>query len=190
MALLEYSEVTEKKYIVLDGQPYEVLSSHVFRKQQRKPVNATKLKNLMTGKVTEYSFHQSEKIEEAEIDEREVKYLYNSRGEFWMCEADDPSKRFKVTAEQIGPESRFLKPNCVVTQYLFQEQPMGFKLPITVDLKVIDAPPGIKGDTATGGQKVITLETGATINAPLFVNEGDVIKINTGTGEYRERVGK
>ncbi len=190
MSLLEYSEVTEKKFIVLDGQPYEVISSHVFRKQQRKPVNATKLKNLMSGKVTEYSFHVSEKVEQAEIDSREVKYLYNNRGEWWFNEADDPSKRFKVTDEQIGPQGKFLKPNTVVEQFLFRDTPMGFKMPITADLKVTDAPPGIKGDTATGGQKVVTLETGATISVPLFVNEGDVIRLNTETGEYRERVGK
>ena len=190
MALLEYNEVTEKKFIVLDGQPYEVLSSHVFRKQQRKPVNATKLKNLMSGKVTEYSFHQSEKIEEAEIESREVKYLYNNRGEWWFSEAEDPSKRFKVTNENVGPEGRFLKANTVVEQLLFKDQPMGFKMPITAELKVTEAPPNVKGDTMTGGQKNVTLETGATINVPLFVNEGDVIRINTDTGEYRERVNK
>ncbi|MDE1940850.1 MAG: elongation factor P [Patescibacteria group bacterium] len=190
MSILEYNEATEGKFIVMDGQPYEVVTSHVFRKQQRKPVNATKLKNLMTGKVTEYSFHQSEKVEEAEIDSREVKYLYNNRGEWWFCDVSDPSKRFKVTADQAGDQAKFLKPNTVVEQLLFREQPMGFKMPITVDLKVTEAPPSIKGDTATGGNKVVTLETGATINAPLFVNEGDVIRINTQTGEYRERVNK
>ena len=189
MSLLEYSDVTEKKYIVMDGQPYEVITSHVFRKQQRKPVNATKLKNLMTGKVTEYSFHVSDKVEEAEIDNREVKYLYNSRGEWWFSEVNDASKRFKVSEEQAGPQAKFLKANTVITQLLFRDQPMGFRMPITAELKVTDAPPGIKGDTATGGQKVITLETGATISAPLFVNEGDIIRINTETGEYRERVG-
>jgi elongation factor P len=188
MSLLEYNEITEKRYIVIDGQPYEVISAHVFRKQQRKPVNATKLKNLMSGKVMEYSFHQSEKVAEAEIESRDVKYLYNNRGEWWFNEINDPSKRFKVTAEQVGPQGRFLKPNSVVEQLTFNEQPLGFKLPITVELKVTEAPPGIKGDTATGGQKVITLETGATISAPLFVNEGDTIRINTETGEYRERV--
>jgi elongation factor P len=188
MAILEYSEVTEKKYIVLDGAPYEVISSHVFRKQQRKPVNATKLKNLMTGKVTEYSFHQSEKIEEAEIDSREVKYLYNNRGEWWFSEVNDPSKRFKVDSEIVGPQGKFLKPNTVVEQLLFREKPMGFKMPIAAELKVTEAPPNVKGDTATGGQKIVTLETGATIGVPLFVNEGDIIKINTETGEYRERV--
>ena len=190
MSLLEYNEVTEKKFIVMDGAPYEVITAHVFRKQQRKPVNATKLKNLMTGKVTEYSFHVSDKVEEAEIDTKEVKYLYNNKGEWWFCETSDPSKRFKVTDEQMGPQGKFIKTNTIVDQLLFREQPMGFKFPVIVELKVTDAPPSIKGDTATGGQKVITLETGATINAPLFVNEGDVIKINTETGEYRERVGK
>jgi len=190
MSILEYNEITEGKYIVLDGNPYEVITSHVFRKQQRKPVNATKLKNLMTGKVTEYSFHQSEKMEEAEIDSREVKYLYNSRGEYWFCETNDPSKRFKVTEQEAGPQIRFMKSNTVIDQLLFDERPMGFKYPITVELKVTEAPPSIKGDTATGGNKVVTLETGATINAPLFVNEGDVIKINTESSEYKERVGR
>lgn len=188
MALLEYSEVTERKYIVLDGQPYEVVSAHVFRKQQRKPVNATKLKNMITGKVVEYSFHVSEKVAEAEIDERKVKYLYNNRGEWWFNESADPSKRFKVTEEQVGPQGKFLKPNTEVTQYIFDEKPMGFKMPQSADLKVTEAPPNIKGDSATGGSKVITLETGATIDAPLFINEGDVIRINTETGEYRERL--
>ncbi len=192
MAMLEYNEVVERKYIVLDGQPYEVLNSHVFRKQQRKPVNATKLKNLLSGKVTEYSFHQSEKIPEAEIENREVKYLYknDNKGEYWFCEATDPSKRFSVTEDHIGPQAKFLKPNSVVKQLLFDEKPMGFVLPITVDLKVTEAPPNLKGDSATSGGKVVVLETGATINAPLFVNAGDVIRINTETGEYRERVGK
>lgn len=190
MAMLEYNEVVERKYIILDGQPYEVLSSHVFRKQQRKPVNATKLKNLITGKVTEHSYHQSEKVEEAEIEQREVKYLYNNRNEFFFAEANDPSKRFKVTEEFLGPQARFIKPNIVVKMLSFEEKTIGFELPITVDLKVTEAPPGIKGDTATGGTKVVLLETGASINVPLFVNAGDVIRINSETGEYRERVGK
>lgn len=188
MSLLEYSEITEKKYIVLDGAPYEVISSHVFRKQQRKPVNATKLKNLITGKVVEYSFHQSEKIEEADIDSRKVKYLYNNRGEWWFSDPEKPSERFKMTEEQVGPQGKFLKVNSVIEQLIFDEKPMGFKMPISVELKVTEAPPNIKGDTATGGNKVVTLETGATINAPMFVNEGDTIRINTETGEYRERV--
>lgn len=188
MSLLEYNEVTEKKFIVLDGAPYEVITSHVFRKQQRKPVNATKLKNLLSGKVTEYSFHQSEKIEEAEIDERDVKFLYSNRGEWWFADPKNPADRFKVPEEVVGPQGKFLKPNTVVKQYLFDEKPISFRMPITMDLKVVEAPPNVKGDTMTGGQKVVKLETGAEINAPLFVNEGDIIRVNTETEEYRERV--
>jgi elongation factor P len=191
MAMLEYNEVVERKYIILDGAPYEVLSSHVFRKQQRKPVNATKLKNLFSGKVAEHSFHVSDKVEEAEIETKEIKYLYKTpKGEFFFCDPNDPSKRFNITEDMIGPGHRFLKPNTILKQRIWNEQTIGFELPISVELKVTEAPPNIKGDSSTSGGKVITLETGATITAPLFVNAGDVIRINTDTGEYRERVGK
>ncbi len=188
--MLEYNEVVERKYIVMDGAPYEVLSAHVFRKQQRKPVNATKLKNLMTGKVAEHSFHVSDKVEEAEIESKEVKYLYNTKGVLYFCDPTDPSKRFNMTEELIGPGYKFLRPNSLLKQRIWNEKTIGFDFPITVELKVTEAPPNIKGDSATGGSKVIVLETGATINAPLFVNAGDVVRINTETGEYRERVTK
>lgn len=174
----------------MEGEPYEVLTSHVFRKQMRKPVNATKLKNLMTGKVMEYSFHASEKAEEAEILSREVNYLFNNRGEYWFCEKNDPSKRFSLTEDFIGDQGKFMKPNAPVELLSFQDRNIGIKLPIKVELKVKDAPPGIKGNTAQGGTKLVTLETGAAINAPLFINEGDILRINTDTGEYVERVQK
>ena len=186
--MLEYSEIVERKFIILDGVPYEVVSSHVFRKQQRKPVNATKLRNLLTGKITERSFHQSEKIEEAEIITREIKYLYTNKGEYWFSEINDPSKRFKLEAEMVGAQGKFLKQNSVVKVLVFNEEIIGLKLPIKVELKVTEAPPAVKGDTVTGGTKQVTLETGAVINAPLFVNEGDVIRVNTETEEYAERV--
>jgi elongation factor P len=187
MAMLEYNEVVERKYIIMDGAPYEVLSSHVFRKQQRKPVNATKLKNMITGKVTERSYHQSEKVEEAEIEKKELKYLYSNKGEYWFCDPKDPSSRFKVEEALMGPQIRFIKANSIVEAQYFDEKIISFRFPITVDLKVVEAPPGVRGDTVTGGSKVVKLETGATINVPLFIGEGELIKINTETGEYRER---
>lgn len=190
--MLEYNEVTERKYIVYEGAPYEVLTSHVFRKQQRKPVNATKLKNLFTGKVTEVSFHQSEKIEEAEINKKEIKYLYNNRGEWWFGDPKDPSKRFPIAEELVGPAGKFLKANTLVDMLTFGEDDdvkiLGLKLPIKVELKVTEAPPAVKGDTISGGSKQITLETGAVVNAPLFIKEGEIVRINTETGEYSERV--
>ena len=186
--MLEYNEIVERKFIILDGAPYEVVSSHVFRKQQRKPVNATKLRNLLTGKITERSFHQSEKVEEAEIISREIKYLYTNKGEYWFSEINDPSKRFKLEVDMVGAQGKFLKQNSVIKALVFNENIIGLKLPIKVELKVTEAPPAVKGDTVTGGTKQITLETGAVINAPLFVNEGDVIRVNTETEEYAERV--
>jgi len=188
--MLEYNEVVERKYIILDGAPYEVITSHVFRKQQRRPVNATKLKNMITGKVTEQSFHQSEKVEEAEIEQKDAKYLYTSKDEFWFCDPKDAANRFKITEEVMGDASRFLKPNSIIRTMVFEEQVIGVRHPPTVDLKVVEAAPAVRGDTVTGGSKTIKVETGATLNVPLFVNEGDVIRINTETGEYRERVGK
>ncbi len=186
--MLEYNEIKERKYIIFDDEPYEVLSSHVFRKQMRKPVNATKLRNLISGRVVEHSFGATDKAEEAEIEYKNVKYLYENRGERWFCEENDPSKRFKLTDDILGVGVKFLKPNAIIEAKLFNGDIFGIDLPIKVELKVTEAPPAIKGDTAKGGNKLVTLETGAQINAPIFVSEGDVIRINTTTGEYVERV--
>jgi elongation factor P len=189
MAMLEYNEITLRKVIIYEGEPYEVLASHVFRKQQRKPVNATKLRNLISGRIIEPSFHVSEKVEEADISTKKIKYLYNNKGQWWFCEENDPSKRFELKQDMLGSQAMFLKPNSIVEAMVFDEKIIGVRLPIKVDLKVVEAPPAVKGDTAKGGNKQIKLETGATINGPLFIAEGDIIKINTETGEYVERVG-
>ncbi len=194
--MLEYSEIVERKYIIFNNEPYEVLSSHVFRKQMRKPVNATKLRNMITGKITEQSFHQAEKVEEADITTKEAKFLYTNKGEFWFADPKDPSQRFKIDENLIGYQAKFLKPNSLAEVLVFTRDDeddglmIGTKLPIKVELKVTEAPPAVKGDTATGGTKQITLETGAIVNAPLFVNEGDIVVVNTVTGEYVERAKK
>jgi elongation factor P len=187
MAMLDYSEITERKYIVFNGEPWEVLTSHVFRKQQRKPVNATKLKNLITGKVTEQSFHVSEKVEEAEIDSKEAKYLYNNKGEYWFCEPQDPSKRFALSNEIMGPRGKFLKVNTVIEVLSFEDTTIGVKMPIKVELKVVEAHPAVKGNTAQGGTKTVKLETGAEIQVPMFIKEGEIVRVNSETGEYTER---
>ncbi len=189
MAMLEYSEITERKYIVFNGEPWEVLTSHVFRKQQRKPVNATKLKNLITGKVTEQSFHVSEKVEEAEIDEKEVKFLYQNKGEFWFCNPTVASERYKIEEDTIGPQAKFMKKDMIIKLLSFGDKMIGVKIPIKIDLKVIEAHPAVKGNTAQGGTKSVKLETGAEIQVPMFIKEGETIRVNSETGEYAERVG-
>lgn len=188
--MLEYNEITLRKFIIFENEPYEVLDSHVFRKQQRKPVNAVKMRNVLSGRMVEHSFHVSDKVEEAEIEERDVKFLYVNRGEWWFCEANDPSARFQLKEELLGDSRRFLKANSVVKAKVFDDKIFGIDMPIKVDLKVTESAPAVRGDTAKGGSKIVTLETGATLNVPLFIQEGDVLRINTETGEYTERVTK
>ena len=186
--MLEYSEIKEGKYIVFEGDPYEVIGSHVFRKQQRKPVNASKLRSLLTGRIVEHSFHASDKVEEADIDRKEVKYLYTNKDEYWFAEANDASKRFKLSEEIIGPAAKFLKPNILVVSMLFDEKIIGLKLPIKMELKVTEAHEATKGNTAQGATKSVVLETGTEIQVPMFIKEGDVIRVNTETGQYTDRV--
>ena len=185
--MLEYNEITVKKFIIFEGEPYEVLESHVFRKQQRKPVNATKLKNLISGRVVEHSFHVSDKASEAEIEKKVIKYLYSNRGENWFCDDKNASDRFKLDDKIAGDGLKWLKANSTVTALVFDEKIFGIQIPVKVQLKVKDAPPGIQGDTSRAGMKLVTLETGAVINTPLFINTGDILEINTDTNSYVSR---
>ncbi|MEK7552653.1 MAG: elongation factor P [Patescibacteria group bacterium] len=191
--MLDYNDIKPKKFIILDGDPYEVLESHVFRKQQRKPVNATKLKNLITGGVREHSFAVSDKVEEAGLNEREVTYLFSKKclpaggQEYWFCEAQDKAKRFKLEPEKVAEQIKYLRPNVNVRLLTFGETVLGIKIPIKVELKVKEAAPAVRGNTVQGATKQVTLETGFVVNVPMFVNEGDTIVLNTETGEYVER---
>lgn len=190
MAILSYNEIVQKKVIDYNNEPYEVLSSHVFRMQQRKPVNQTKLRHLVSGKVIEISFHQNESVPESDIETSTASYLYTNKGESWFAEVGNAKNRFSFPEESIHEKIQWLKANAEVEVLLFREKPVSIKIPIKVDLKVTDAPPAVKGDTATGGSKLVTLESGATLLTPLFINPDDVIRINTDTGEYVERVNK
>lgn len=188
--MLAYNDITPKKYIEIDGEPYEVITSQVSRKQANKPVNKTKIKSLISGRVIEKVFHVSDKAEEADIETQTIKYLYNNRGEYWFCEKDNPSKRFHLSEDVVGKMGNFVKENSLVDALMFNENIIGIKIPIKVDLKVAEAPPAVKGNTATGATKQVTLETGLVVNTPLFINEGDIVSVNTDTGEYTGRVEK
>lgn len=188
--MLSYNELKPGSHIVLEGQPYVVLEFSILRMQQRKPVSQTKVKNLMNGKTISKIFHQSDSVEEAEISMKKVKFLYNHREEFWFCEENNPIARFKIDKEIIGDSSDFLKENLVVDALCFGEKIINIKLPVKIDFKVIEAPPVEKGNTAQGGTKPAKIETGATINVPFFINEGDIIRVNTQEGKYAERVNK
>lgn len=186
--MLNYNEIKPKKYIVFEGAPYEVLNAHVFRKQQRKPVNATKLKNLITGAVREHSFAVSDKVAEAEIEVKPAEFIYARQAEAWFNQPNNPNQRFALPAAKIARELKFLKSGETVNLLYFGQELIGLRLPIKMDLKVSEAAPAVRGNTVQGGTKIVTLETGLSINVPMFVNQSDTIRVNTETGEYVERV--
>ena len=188
--MLDYSEVTPHKYILRDGEPYEVLTHWIFRKQQRKPVNQTKIKNLISGRVLEITFHQADKVEEADMGKREVKYLYSNRGEHWFCDPNNPGDRFQLSEEMAGDALKYIKTNSVIEGITFEDNIISIRPPVKADLKVTEAAPAVKGNTSGNAQKIVTLETGTTLNVPMFINEGDIVRVNTETGEYAERVEK
>jgi elongation factor P len=188
MAMLSYNEVLPKKLVIIDEQPYEVLSAWVFRKQQRKPVNQVKLRNLKTGSMAEHTFHVSDKVEEADVESRPAKFIYTRNGEWTFHEMSDKSKRFILDDDHIGDSGKWLKADTEVEVRWFDNEPIQIKTPIKVDLKVTEAPPNTRGNTAQGGNKLVKLETGASVTVPMFVEAGETVRINTETGEYVERV--
>lgn len=192
MATLDYDEIKPRKFILVDGQPFEILESHVARTQKRKPQNQVRMRNLLNGKVIPGTFHASDTAEEADISKREALFLFANKGEYWFCDPKDRAKRFQINADTIGDAARFLKENTLVDTKIFEyddeEQVIGVTLPIKMNFLVKDAPPSMKGNTAAGGGKLVTIETGAQITTPLFIEAGETIVVNTDTGEYVERL--
>ena len=186
--MLSYNEVLPKRLIIMDGEPYEVLSAWVFRKQQRKPVNQVKLRNLKTGSMAEHTFHVSDKAEEAEVESRPAIFIYEKNGEWFFHETSDKAKRFALSDDHVGDSGKWLKSDTEVEVRWFEGEPIQVKIPVKVQLKVKEAPPNTRGNTAQGGDKVVVLETGANLTVPMFIETGDVVRINTETGEYVERV--
>jgi len=181
------TELKPGRAITLDGQPYLILSSQFGRKSQSKANMQCKLKNLKTGAVVARNFQGSEQVEPADVGYRRVQYLYSSGGAFTFMDLHTYDQ-FDLRDDVIGEQAQYLVDGQEVDVLVFEEKPIGIQLPATVDLKVIETPPGVRGDTAQGGTKHATLESGLTVNIPLFVNEGDTIKVNTETGEYMARV--
>ncbi|OGI67394.1 hypothetical protein A3A05_00845 [Candidatus Nomurabacteria bacterium RIFCSPLOWO2_01_FULL_41_12] len=192
MSQLQYNEIREKKIIIYNDEPCEVVESHVARTQQRKPQNQVKLKSLISGKTIAATFHVSESADEADIIKRDITFLYHNKGEYWFCDPEDKAKRFKLDNTLIGDTAKFLKQNGNATALIWEnddeEKIIKVTLPIKMEFKVKEAPPAVRGDTSKGGIKVIVLENGAFINAPMFIKEGDTISVNTENGEYVERV--
>lgn len=200
MSTLEYNEIRPRKYIIYNNEPFEILEYHVARTQQRKPQNQVKMRNMINGKVIPGTFYSSDTAEEAEISKKEAKFLYSKesrllagrQGEFWFCDPNNPKDRYKIEEQVIGDNAKYLKNDTIVDLLIFEyddeEKIIGLKLPIKMTFEVKDAPPAIKGNTASGGGKLVTLETGAQVITPFFIEVGEFIVVNTDTGEYVERV--
>lgn len=190
--MLEYSEIRTGKIIVYEDEPCIVLDNHVARTQQRKPQNQVKLKSLLSGRTWNTVFHASDKADEADVNKKDVKFLYANKGEYWFCDPNDPKNRFQLDEKIVADSTKFLLPNTIVTALAWgedeDEQIISIKLPVKMEFVVKDAPPSIKGNTAQGGNKIAVLENGTTVNVPLFIEIGDKIRVNTETGDYVERV--
>ena len=186
--MLTHSDLRKGVQVILDNEPYEILEASPMKKAQRRVVIQTKIKHLISGSVLDRNFHQGDVFEEADIVKKEAKFLYNHRDRYFFSEISDSSKRFDLSEELIGEGVGFLKQNQIVEEIQFQGKTINISLPIKVQLKVAEAPPGIRGDRAQGGTKSVVLETGASINVPLFVQQGDIIELNTETKEYTRRV--
>jgi len=187
--MFSYNEIKPGVLLVLDGDPFVVAStSGVVKKQRQKPHNTAKLRNLRTGSTVEKVFTQSDKIVEADITTREIQFVYANRGEYIFSDPKNPKDRFPLSEDILGETLHYIREKEVVDAKVFDDEIIGLTLPIKVDLKVTEAPPNIRGNTSAGGNKVVTVETGLTVTTPLFIETGDVIRINTETGTYVERV--
>jgi len=186
--MLTHSDFKKGVKIIFDGEPYEILEAAPLKKAQRRVVIQTKIKNLITGNVFDRNFHQGDTFEEAELSKIEIKFLYTRQERFFFSEIANPSKRVDLTFQQIGEQGKFLKPGQIVEGITFQGKVINVSLPIKINLKVVEAPPGLRGDRAQAGTKTVTLETGTKINVPLFIKEGDIIEVNTEKSEYVRRV--
>ena len=181
------TEIKKGLVIKFNDEPHQVLEAKFLRMQQRKPVMQTKLRNIKTNKVVEYSFKPGESVEEADITRHKSSYLYHDQNFYYFMD-DENYEQIEMDRKLVGGAADFLKESAPVDLVFFEDKIIGIELPPKAVLKVASAPLGIKGDSVSNATKPATLETGAVISVPLFVNEGDMVRVNTATGEYVERV--
>lgn len=174
----------------MNSEPYEVLESSFSRMQQRKAVVQAKVRNMTSGKIFDISPQASDQYEEADVQRKTVLFLYQHRGEYVFTDPADKKNRFSLTEDAVSDNKKWLKPNTEITALFFNNKLINFKMPIKMDFEVTEAPPGVQGDRSQSGTKAVTLETGTIIQAPLFINTGDVVRVNTEAGIYVERMEK
>jgi elongation factor P len=171
----------------MDNQVYQVIEFQHVKPGKGAAFVRTKYRNVKTGGVVERSFNPSDKFEQAQLERRDMNYLYNDGDLYYFMDVDTYDQ-VPFSGQAIGDALKFLKENMVCKVVSYKGEVFGIEPPIFVELEIIDCDPGVKGDTAQNATKSATVETGATIKVPLFVNQGDIVRIDTRTGEYMERV--
>jgi len=173
--------------IELDGQVYTIVDFQHVKPGKGAAFVRTKIKNIVTGSTIEKTFSPTEKVPRAHVETKEMQYLYNDGNLYYFMDTET-YEQIPLNQSQVEDAIKFIKENMNVTIKFFKGEAFSLEPPFFVELEVTHTEPGFKGDTATGGSKPATLETGAVVQVPLFVNVGDVIRIDTRTGEYMERV--
>jgi elongation factor P len=184
--MLTISEIKNGKNIIFNDAPYKVLYVEHSKMGRAGAVLRTKLKNLLNGAVLERTFQGAEKVDEADMTTSKAQYLYQEGNNYCFMDSDDYDQ-FTLPKDVLGEATNYLVEGTEVAILNFNGIPINLEVPIKVKLKVVEAPPGIKGDTVSSGGKLVTLETGLKIGAPLFVKEGDTLIVNTERGEYVSR---
>ncbi|MFI5330597.1 MAG: elongation factor P [Desulfobaccales bacterium] len=184
-----YSTAEFKKglKIEIDGIPYIIVDFQHVKPGKGGAFVRTKLKNLLNGRVVDQTFRSGEKVEKPDLEEKEMQYLYREGDRYCMMD-NESYEQIMLTEEQMGDGRLYLIDNLNVEVLFFNKEPLAVELPNFVELAIAQTEPGVKGDTAAGGTKPAVLESGATVQVPLFVNEGDRVKVDTRTGAYIERV--
>ncbi len=181
--MLSLSDIKAGKIILIDDEPHKIMTNEHSKMGRMGAVMRTKLKNLITGAVFDKTFQGADKVKEASVDMQKVQYLYKDDNAYTFMDTAS-YEQFSLDADVVANAADFLTEGLEVTLMTFNDRPIDLRLPVKVTLAVTDAPPSIKGNTSSGGNKVVTVETGAHIQAPLFVSVGDRIIINTDKGTY------
>ena len=184
--MLSIKDIKSGKKLILEDQPYTVITVQHSKMGRMGAVLRTKLKNLETGAILTKTFQGSDKVAEAEVDTKKAEYLYKDGATFYFMD-NTSYEQFELNEKVIGDSAKYLKEGVEVSLLYFDERPINIDLPIKMTFEVTEAPPSVKGNTADGGSKQVTIETGAQISTPLFIKTGDKIKVNTTNGEYAER---
>lgn len=172
--------------IEIDGMVWQVVEFQHVKPGKGAAFVRAKLKNLQTGSVVERTFNAGEKVPNAQVERKPMQYLYGEDGSYYFMDVETYDQ-VMLTKEQLGDALNFIKEEMEITVLFFNGTVIGVDIPNSVELKVVETEPGIRGDTATGGVKPAKLETGYVVKVPLFINEGDVLRIDTRTGAYLER---